>query len=170
MKDLLENETDDFGELMDTIEEMFLPHKQPPPLAQQKGFTPTNGNRQIPLNRTTKTGKIQELVVPKVPKGGDPIRNLASQPLYNIIDKILNKPVIITAGQLFNISNTAVKQMAFSLQKCTPRYQVKKTRKLPTHENAAIDDALIPKLQLRLLHRLPLSFHELTMMIEKVSP
>lgn len=58
-------ETDNPGELMDTIEEMFLPGQQPPP-AQQNQLAPTDGNRQIPLTRTTKTGKVQELVVPKI--------------------------------------------------------------------------------------------------------
>lgn len=135
-------ETDNPGELMDTIEEMFLPDQQPPP-AQQNQLAPTDGNRQIPLTRTTKTGKVQELVVPKIPKSGDPIRGLAGQPPYNVIDEILNKPVNITAAQLLNISDTAVKLMAFSLQRCTPRYRVKKTRRLPTNEDNAIDDALI---------------------------
>lgn len=68
---------------------------------------------------------------------------LATQPHYNVIYEILNKPVNFTAGQLLNISNTAVKQMAFSLKRCMPRYQVRKTRKLPTHEDDVIDDALI---------------------------
>lgn len=82
--------------------------------------------------------------MPKTLKSGDPIRGLAGQPsYYHVIDEILNRPVSITAGQLFKISETAVKQMAFSLQRCMPRYRVRKTRKLPTHEDDVIDDALI---------------------------
>lgn len=142
LKALLESETDNSGELMDTIKEMFLPEQQPP-LAQQKEAPPIDGNRQVTLTRNTKTGKIQELVVPKIPKSGDSIRGLAGQPPDNVIDEIFKKPVNITAGQLFIISDTAVKQMAFSLKRCIPRYRVKKIRKLPTNEDDAIDDALI---------------------------
>lgn len=129
---------------MDTIEGLFLPAQQPPPAQQKKELATTDGNRQIPLTRTIKTEKIQEFVMPKTSKSGDPIRGLPGQPHYNVIDEILNKPVNITAGQLFNILNTAVKQMAFSLKRCMPRYQVRKTRKLPTHKDDVIDDAFIP--------------------------
>lgn len=97
MKALLESETDNSGELMDTIEEMFLPEQQPP-LAQQKELAPIDGNRQVTLTRKTKTGKIQELVVPKIPKSGDSIRGLAGQPPYNVIDEIFKKPVNIPPG------------------------------------------------------------------------
>lgn len=121
---------------------MFLPDYQPPQV-QQKQLISTDGNRQIPLTRTTKTGKVQKLVVPKIPKIGDSIRGLVGKPPYNVVDEILNKPVNITAGQLFNISDTALRQMAFSLQRCTPRYRVKKARKLNTNEDDAIDDAFI---------------------------
>lgn len=144
LKALPENETNDSGELMDTIEGLFLPAQQPPPAQQKQELAPTDGNRQIPLTRTTKTEKIQEFVMSKTSKSGDPIRGLPGQPHYNVIDEILKKPVNITAGQLFNILNTAVKQMAFSLKRCMQRYQVRKTRKLPTPEDDVIDDAFIP--------------------------
>lgn len=127
---------------MDTIEEMFQPERQVPPV-QPKPLMPVDDNRQIPLTRTTTTGKVQELVVPKIPKTGDPIRGLAGQPPYNVVDQILNQPVNITDGQLFNLSDTAVKQMAFSLQRCTPRYRVKKTRRLPTDDEDVIDSSLV---------------------------
>ncbi len=61
-------------------------------------------------------------MVPKIPKTGDPIRGLADQPLYNVVDQIFNQSVNITIGQLFNLSDTAVKNMAFTLQRCTPHY------------------------------------------------
>ena len=82
-------------------------------------------------------------MIPKIPKSGDPIQGLAGQPPYNVIDKIFNKPINITAGQLFNISDTVMKQMAFSLQRCTPRYQMKKTRRLPINEHDVIDNTFI---------------------------
>lgn len=170
LKALLESETDNSGELMDTIEEMFLPDQQSP-LVQQKTLAPIDGNRQVPLTRKTKTGNIQEFVVPNIPKSGDPIRGLAGQPPYNVIDEILNKLVNITAGQLFNISDTVVKQMAISLQRCTPQYRVRKIRKLPKNEDDAIDDALLsPTRQLKLLPHLPSLLPEPMMMMEKVNP
>ena len=66
LKAFLENKTDNLNGLMDTIEEMFLPDQQPPP-TQQNQLAPTYSNRQIPLTCTTKTGEIQELVIPKIP-------------------------------------------------------------------------------------------------------
>lgn len=83
LKALLENETENSGELMDTIEEMFQPERQAPQ-EPPKQLMPTDDNHQIPLTRMTKTGKVQELVVPKIPKTGDPIRGLAGQAPYTI--------------------------------------------------------------------------------------
>lgn len=127
---------------MDTTEEMFRPERQAPQ-EPPKQLMPTDDNHQIPLTRMTKTGKVQELVVPKIPKTGDPIRGLAGQPPYNVVDQIFNQPVNITTGQLLNLSDTAVKQMAFSLQRCTPRYRVRKTRKLPIDDEDVIDSSLV---------------------------
>lgn len=42
-----------------------------------------------------------------------------------------------------------MKQMAFSLQRCIPRYRVKKIRKLPTNEEDALDDALITNMAVK---------------------
>lgn len=78
LKALLENETNDSGELIDAIERFFLPAQQPPPAQQKKELAPTDGNRQIQLTCTTKTGKIQEPVVPKTSKSGDPIRGFGN--------------------------------------------------------------------------------------------
>ncbi len=114
LKALLESGTDNSEKLMDTVEEMFQPERQVP-LVQTQPLIPIDDNCQIPLICTTKTRKVQELVVSKISKTGDPIRGLAGQPPYNIVDQILNQPVNITAGQLFKLLDIAVKQMAFSL-------------------------------------------------------
>ena len=106
---------------MDTIEDIFQLECQIPP-AQPQPLIPINYNCQIPLTYTTKTGKVQELVVPKIPKTGDPIRGLAGQSPYNLVDQIFNQPMNITARQLFNLLDTTVKQMAFSLQQYIPCY------------------------------------------------
>lgn len=70
---LLENGTNNSGELMDTIEAMFQPERQVRSV-QLNPLMPINDNRQISLICTTKTRNVQELVVPKIPKTGDLIR------------------------------------------------------------------------------------------------
>lgn len=93
---------------MDTIKEKFLPNQQPL-LAQQNQLALMSSYRQILLTRITKVGKRQDLMMSKIPKSRDLIRDLAGQLPYNIIDKIFNKLVNIITGQHFNLLDIAVK-------------------------------------------------------------
>lgn len=81
--------------------------------------------------------------MPKIRKTCYPIRGLADKPPYNGVEQIFNQTVNITAGQFFNLLDTSVKQMAFSLQRCTPRHQVKKTKKLLTDDKNVINKSLV---------------------------
>ena len=54
---------------------------------------------QVPQTRITRTGRVHELVIPKVPKTSDPIRGLGSQSApFDVVNEIFNHPVNITAA------------------------------------------------------------------------
>ena len=78
-----------------------------------------------PQTRVTKTGKVQELVATKGPKMPDPIRGMMGQDGFNI-RKILDLPVEISVGELLSRSDTTIKELAYNMQRATPRYRVKK--------------------------------------------
>lgn len=70
LKVLLESRIDNLGELIDIIKEMFQSKRQVLPV-QQKSFISINNNCQIPLTCTIKIRKVQEFVMPKIPKTAD---------------------------------------------------------------------------------------------------
>lgn len=57
---------------------------------QSESLISIDNNHEIYLTRITKIRKIQELVMPKIPKIEDLISGLAVQPPYNVIDQIFN--------------------------------------------------------------------------------
>ena len=111
-------------------EEVESPSTFPLPLQptrQQKSATQARPQNP-PLTRVTKTGKVQELVQAKAPKLPDPIRAMAGRPRFSI-DSIFNIPIEIPLGELLDRSDMTVKEMAFGMQRATPRYRVKKAPK-----------------------------------------
>lgn len=84
------------------------------------------GNRGPPQTRVTKTGKVQELVSMKAPKLPDAIRGMANRQRFDI-SSILNLPVNISLGELLDRSDSTIKELAFNMQRATPRYRVRKT-------------------------------------------
>ena len=129
-------------EVMDVEEENTLennhqsaetqPQQQRQPLRES-----IRGNIQKAPQQTkvTKTGKVQELVIPKAPKLPDPIRGMMDRQRFHI-DRILQLPLEISLGELLDRSESTVKELAYNLQKATPRYRVRK----PKGQKAMEDD------------------------------
>ena len=80
-----------------------------------------------PITRTAKTGKVQELVQLQVPKLGDPIREMAGRTRFGV-KKILDLPVEVTLGEFLDRSNVTIKELAYNMQKTTPRYRIRKVK------------------------------------------
>ena len=89
---------------------------------------PSRSRQQPPPTRVTKTGKVQELVQPKAPKLPDPIRAMTNRPRFDV-DTIFSLPVEIPLGELLDRSDVTVKEMAYAMQRATPRYRVKRATK-----------------------------------------
>lgn len=85
----------------------------------------TSANSRLPQTRTTKTGRIQQLVVPKIPKKADFIRGMTGQERFDI-RKIFDLPLEVMVGEFLDRSDSAIREMAFNMQQSTPRYRVKK--------------------------------------------
>ena len=86
-----------------------------------------------PQTRVTKTGKVQELVAQKGPKVPDPIRGMANESRFNV-KQILNLPVQLSLGELLDRSDTTIKELAYAMQRATPRYRIRK-QAAGTHGN-----------------------------------
>ncbi len=95
------------------------------PSQAREPLVPTQGNCGPPATRVTKTGKVQELVAIKGPKIPDPIRGMSSRTRFNI-DSIMDLPVNISLGQLLDRSDSTIKELAYNMQRATPRYRVRK--------------------------------------------
>ena len=80
-----------------------------------------------PNTRITKTGKVQELVVPKGVRIPDPMRGMVGQERFNV-DRILRLPVEMSLGEFLDRSDITVKELAFNLQKAVPRYRIRKQK------------------------------------------
>lgn len=85
---------------------------------------PNRPREQPPKTRVTKTGKVQELVQPKAPKIPDPIRAMSNRSRFNV-DTLFSMPIEIPLGELLDRSGITVKEMAYAMQRATPRYRVK---------------------------------------------
>ncbi|KAL8653490.1 MAG: hypothetical protein Q9210_002067 [Variospora velana] len=94
---------------------------------------PSGATRSNALLRTrvSKTGKVQELVADKPPKIPDPIKAMVGRDRFNI-NKIFDMPVTMPLGELLNRSDTMIKELAYYMQRATPRYRVKKASTKPT--------------------------------------
>ena len=98
------------------VEEIITPAPKPTKAADRT---------RPPQTRVTKTGKVQELVATKGPKMPDPIRGMMGQDGFNI-RKILDLPVEISVGELLSRSDSTIKELAYNMQRATPRYRVRK--------------------------------------------
>lgn len=113
---LLEN--DDDGELtpvedIDELDNVPLPSQTPhivPPAPQilKRTFPAQQSSDNPPITRTTKTGKIRELVQSQGPKMSDPIRGKAGQSRFDV-KKIFDLPLEITLGEFLDRSDITTK-------------------------------------------------------------
>ena len=118
-----ENESND-----EVMEDEESPPTQPAngsrrPLRDGQGRT-----NQAPQTRLTKTGKVQELVTSQPPKRPDPIRGMMGK-IRLTSDRIFEKEVSFAIGELLDASDDLVKDMAYHMQRATPRYRVRKPAK-----------------------------------------
>lgn len=123
----------------------FLQDIQDTALSQDdstKNHTQIPGNQRLTLTRTTKTCKIQELVQSQGPKKSDPIRALAGKSRFNL-DKILGLPLEITVGEMLDSSDTTVKELAYQMQRSTPRYRVKRSKPVETTRTSKVQSNAI---------------------------
>lgn len=97
------HETDDkTSEAMDEEEDLPVgPIRE----ANHPVLQETSANSRLPQTRTNKTGRVQELVVPKIPKKADSIRALAGHERFDI-KKIFDRPLEVTVGEFFDRSDT----------------------------------------------------------------
>ncbi|MCJ1348186.1 hypothetical protein MMC31_006417, partial [Peltigera leucophlebia] len=70
-------------------------------------FQETSANPRLPQTRTTKTGRVQELVVPKIPKKADSIRAMTGTERFDI-KKIFDLPLEVTVREFLDRSNSTI--------------------------------------------------------------
>ena len=114
---------EDEPEDMDTDDEE---ENQPPQRHPSQPTQSESANIQPPRTRVTKTGKVQELVAQKAPKLPDPIRGITSGPRFDI-KNVFDLPIQLSLGELLDRSDTTIKELAYGMQRATPRYRVKRT-------------------------------------------
>ncbi|MCJ1346904.1 hypothetical protein MMC31_005124 [Peltigera leucophlebia] len=106
-------------------------------------FQETSANPRLPQTRTTKTGRVQELVVPKIPKKADSIRAMTGSERFDI-KKIFDLPLEVTVREFLDRSDSTIREMAYNMQRSTPRYRVKKSKVIrdEEEENHAVNDGM----------------------------
>jgi len=92
----------------------------------QGNWSAANSNQGPPRTRITKTGRVQELVIPKQTKPAAPIRAMVGRKEEEINDRILDLMFPISLREYWNKSDQAIKETAFSMQRSTPRYRIRK--------------------------------------------
>ena len=101
------------------------------PAASRRPLQPVGQNSQRPpQTRTTKTGKVQELVAKQGPKQLDPIRGMVTSKRFDI-NQVLSLPIQLSLGELLDRSDQTIKELAYNMQRATPRYRVRKTAAAP---------------------------------------
>ena len=108
---------------------------QPPAARQVKvQKKETIVNQTLPTTRVSKTGKVQELVQSKSPKVADPIRGMSTKQRFDI-GQILDLPIQISVGEFLDRSDVTIKELAYNMQRATPRYRVKRPTKTQIASN-----------------------------------
>lgn len=130
--DLLEEE-EEAAEEMDTLEESSTVRRPETP----NTFTSHDQENGLPRTKLSKTGKVQELVTPKGPKGTDSIRGMAHRSRFDI-GKILDLPLEITVGEFLDKSDVTIKELAYSMQRSTPRYRVRRQKAPVPAQNKSV--------------------------------
>ena len=103
--------------LEDTTEDMDEEEDLPAgPIREsnQRVFQETSANPRLPQTRTTKTGRVQELVVPKIPKKADSIRAMTGSERFDI-KKIFNLPLEVTVGEFFDRFDSTIRKMVYNI-------------------------------------------------------
>ncbi|MCJ1470256.1 hypothetical protein MMC07_008901 [Pseudocyphellaria aurata] len=134
--DSAESGAEDHVSDMEIIEEENVMDQDEMPQVTSPEAKSTNNSDTRPAptvakTRVTKTGRVQELVQPKRPRAVDPIRGMVGRPRFDVT-KILDTEIFLTLGQLLDQSDLTVKELAYNMQRSTPRYRVRpKTGRRP---------------------------------------
>ena len=75
-------------------------------------------------------GKVQELVSKQGPKQPDPIRGMVTNKRFDI-NQVLSLPIQLSLGELLDRSDQTIKELAYNMQRATPRYRVRKATAAP---------------------------------------
>ncbi len=97
------------------------------PVLRESTSKANQTRKGLPQTKVSKTGKVQELVTPKGPKSTDPIRGMQSRSRFDI-SRILDLPLELTVGELLDRSDITIKDLAFNMQRSTPRYRIKRSK------------------------------------------
>ena len=115
-----------------------------PSQAHESPATTSGNASHPPLTRVSRTDKVQELVTMKGPKLPDAIRGMVNRPRFDI-GSIMDIPVQISLGELLDRSDSTIKELAYNMQRATPRYRVRKAAdKAPGHAVLAASAILPP--------------------------
>ena len=95
-------------------------------MPNRRPLQPVEQNPQRPPpTRTTKTGKVQELVSKQGPKQLDPIRGMVTNKRFDI-SQVLSLLIQLSLGELLDRSDQTIKELAYNMQRATPRYRIRK--------------------------------------------
>jgi len=120
------HQDDDEEQELETPEDMEVEENNEPVL-RESTFKANQTRKGLPQTKVSKTGKVQELVTPKGPKSTDPIRGMQSRGRFDI-SRILDLPLELTVGELLDRSDITIKDLAFNMQRSTPRYRIKRSK------------------------------------------
>ncbi len=94
---------------------------------RESTFRANQTRKGLPQIKISKIGKIQKLVTSKELKSTDPIRGMQSRGRFDI-SRILDLPLELTVGELLDRSDITIKDLAFNMQRSTPRYRIKRSK------------------------------------------
>ena len=119
---------EDMDELEDAPISTETQHIIPSTPQKLKQMPPTHSSSDNPpTTRTIKTGKVQELVQSQRPRLSDPIRGIAGRARFDV-KKIFDLPLEVTLGEFLDQSDITIKELAYNMQKTTPRYRIRKAK------------------------------------------
>jgi len=94
---------------------------------RESTFRANQTRKGLPQIKISKIGKIQKLVTSKELKSTDPIRGMQSRGRFDI-SRILDLSLELTVGELLDRSDITIKDLAFNMQRYTPRYRIKRSK------------------------------------------
>ena len=113
-------------------------------MPNRRPLQPVEQNQQHrpPQIRTTKTGKVQDLISKQGPKQPDPIRGMVMNKRFDI-NQVLSLPIQISLGELLDRSDQTIKELAYNIKRATPRYRFRKNPSAPQAARTSANQATL---------------------------